>query len=56
MFDRQYQGKEEPKRINLNDLLKRSKEEKAKMKKTNFLVFSVVLSSAALVVAIISFL
>ena len=56
VYDQQYQDKGEPRRINLNDLLKRSKEEKAKMKKTNFLVFSVVLSSAALVVAIISFL
>ena len=56
MFDRQYQGKEEPKRINLNDLLKRSKEEKAKLKKTNVLVFSAVIASASLVVVIISFL
>ena len=55
-LDHQYQGKEEPRRINLNDLLKRSKEEKAKMKKTNVLVFSAVLCSAALVVVIISFL
>ena len=55
-LDRQYQEVEEPRRINLNDLLKRSKEEKAKMKKTNVLVFSAVLCSAALVVLIISYL
>ena len=51
-----YQGEEQTKRINLNDLLKRSKEEKAKMKKTNVLVFSTVFFSAALVVVIISYL
>jgi len=56
VYDQQYQVKGEPRRINLNDLLKRAKEEKAKMKKTNVLVFSAVLSSAALVVVIISFL
>ena len=55
-FDHQYQERDEPRRINLNDLLKRSKEEKAKMKKTNVLVFSAVLCSAALVVLIISYL
>ena len=55
-FDRQYQEREEPKRINLNDLLKRSKEEKEKMKKTNVLVFSTVFFSAVLVVVIISYL
>ena len=55
-FGHEYKGSEEPRRINLNDLLKRSKEEKAKMKKTNVLVFSVVLCSTALVVVIISFL
>jgi len=55
-FGHKYKGSEEPRRINLNDLLKRSKEEKAKMKKTNVLVFSAVLCSAALVVVIISFL
>ena len=55
-FGHEYKGSEEPRRINLNDLLKRSKEEKAKMKKTNVLVFSAVLCSAALVVVIISFL
>ena len=55
-LDRQYQEVEEPRRINLNDLLKRSKEEKAKIKKTNVLVFSAVLSGAALVVVIIGFL
>ena len=55
-FDQQYQERNEPRRINLNDLLKRSKEEKAKMKKTNVLVFSAVLFSAALVIVIISYL
>ena len=55
-LDHQYQEKRESRRINLNDLLKRSKAEKAKMKKTNVLVFSAVLCSAALVVVIISFL
>ncbi len=56
VFDHQFQEREEPRRINLNDLLKRSKEEKSKMKKTNFLVFSAVLVSAGLVVVIISYL
>ena len=56
VLDRQYQEKEEPRRTNLNDLLKRSKAEKAKMKKTNVLVFSAVIASASLVVVIISFL
>ena len=55
-YDHHFQERGEPRRINLNDLLKRSKEEKAKMKKTNVLVFSAVLCSAALVVVIISFL
>ena len=55
-FEHQYQAQEEPKRINLNDLLKRSKQEKAKLKKTNVLVFSAVLFSAALVIVIISYL
>ena len=55
-FDQQYQERSEPRRINLNDLLKRSKEEKAKIKKTNVIVFSAVLCSAALVVVIISYL
>ena len=55
-FDRQYQEREEPRRINLNDLLKRSKEEKEKTKKTNVLVFSAVFFSAVLVVVIISYL
>ena len=55
-FENQYKERDEPRRINLNDLLKRSKEEKAKIKKTNVLVFSAVLSSAALVVLIISYL
>ena len=52
----EYQEREEPKRINLNDLLKRTKLERAKIKKTNVLVFSGVLLSAALVVVMISFL
>ena len=56
VHDHQYHEKEEPRRINLNDLLKRSKAEKAKMKKTNVLVFSAVFFSAALVVLIISYL
>jgi len=56
VLDHQYQEREEPRRINLNDLLKRSKDEKARMKKTNVLVFSAVLSGAVLVVVIISFL
>ena len=56
VLNRQYQEKGEPRRINLNDLLKRSKEEKAKMKKTNVLVFSAVLLSASLVIVIISYL
>lgn len=43
-------------RINLNDLLKRAKEEKAKMKKNNLIIFSGVLLSALFVVVIISFL
>ena len=55
-FGNEYKERKEPRRINLNDLLKRSKAEKAKMKKTNFLVFSAVLCSTALVVVIISFL
>ena len=55
-FDERYQERSEPRRINLNELLKRSKEEKAKMKKTNALVFSAVFFSAALVVVIISYL
>ena len=56
VFEHPYHGSEEPKRINLNDLLKRSKEEKAKMKKTNVLVFSAVFFSAAIVVVIISYM
>ena len=56
VFRHRYQEKEEPKRINLNDLLKRTKDEKSKMNKINFLVFSAVLASAVLVVVIISFL
>ena len=55
-FNHHYQEKEEPRRINLNDLLKRTQEEKAKIKKTNVLVFSAVLASAGLVVVIITFL
>ena len=55
-FNQQYQERSEPRRINLNDLLKRSKEEKAKMKKTNVLVFSAVFFSVVLVVLIISYL
>ena len=55
-FEQEFKEKGEPRRINLNDLLKRSKEEKAKMKKTNVLVFSAVFFSAALVVVIISYL
>tara|TARA_Y100000590_G_C14936625_1_gene719641 strand:- start:237 stop:443 length:207 start_codon:yes stop_codon:yes gene_type:complete len=55
-FDERYQERSEPRRINLNELLKRSKEEKAKMKKTNVLVFSAVFFSAALVVLIINYL
>ena len=38
-FEHEFKGREEPRRTNLNDLLKRSKEEKAKIKKTNVLVF-----------------
>jgi len=55
-FEHEFKGREEPRRTNLNDLLKRSKEEKAKIKKTNVLVFSAVLASAGLVIVIISFL
>ena len=55
-FEHQYKERYEPRIINLNDLLKRSKDEKAKMKKTNVLVFSAVFFSAALVVLIISYL
>ena len=55
-FNQQYQERSESRRINLNDLLKRSKEEKAKMKKTNVLVFSAVFFSVVLVVLIISYL
>ena len=51
-----YRDEEQTKRINLNDLLKRTKLERAKIKKTNVLVFSGVLLSAALVVVMISFL
>ena len=56
VFDHEYQERGEPRRINLNDLLKRSKEERTKIKKTNVLVFSAVLASAGLVIVIISFL
>ena len=56
VYDQQYQDKGEPRRINLNDLLKRSKDEKTKMKKTNILVFSAVFFSAVLVVVVISYL
>ena len=56
VFDRKYQEREEPRRINLNELLKRSKDEKEKVTKTNILVFSVVVFSAALVVIAISYL
>ena len=55
-FEQEFKEKGEPRRINLNDLLKRSKEEKEKTKKTNVLVFSAVFFSAALVVVIISYL
>ena len=55
-FEQEFKEKGEPRRINLNDLLKRSKEEKAKMKRTNVIVFSSVLASAGLVIVIISFL
>ena len=51
-----YQGEEQTKRINLNDLLDRAKEEKKKIKKTNVLIFSGVLFSALFVVLIISYL
>jgi len=56
VFDRKYQEREEPRRINLNELLKRSKDEKEKVKKTNVLVFSAVVFSATLVVIAISYL
>tara|TARA_B100000029_G_scaffold317918_1_gene310358 strand:+ start:425 stop:655 length:231 start_codon:yes stop_codon:yes gene_type:complete len=49
-------SEETSKRINLNDLLHRSREEKAKIKRTNVLVFSGVLFSALLVVIIMSYL
>ena len=49
-------SQETSKRINLNDLLQRAKDEKAKSKKNNILVFSGVFFSAALVVIIISYL
>ena len=55
-FISQYQEREEFRRIDLNDLLKRSKEEKEKIKKNNVIVFSAVFFSAALVVVIISYL
>ena len=45
-LEQEFKEKGEPRRINLNDLLKRSKEEKAKMKKTNVLVFSAVFFSS----------
>ena len=56
VFDRKYQEREEPRRINLNELIKRSKDEKEKVKKTNVLVFSAVVFSATLVVIAISYL
>ena len=56
IYQRGYHEREEPSRIDLNDLLRRSKEEKAKTKKINFLVFSAVVCSAALVIVIISYL
>ena len=49
-------SQETSKRINLNDLLQRAKDEKTKSKKNNILVFSGVFFSAALVVIIISYL
>ena len=55
-FNQGYQEKDESKRINLNDLLQRSKEEKQKMKRTNVLVFSAVLFSASLFILIINYL
>ena len=55
-IEHQLHTEEAPKRINLNDLIKRSKEEKSKLKKTNVLIFSAVLFSTALVVVIISYL
>ena len=55
-FGNEYKERKEPRRINLNDLLKRSKDEKTKMKKTNILVFSAVFFSAVLVVVVISYL
>ena len=49
-------SQETSKRINLNHLLQRAKDEKKKIKKNNILVFSGVFFSAALVVIIISYL
>ena len=51
-----FEEKNHETRINLNDLLKRAKEEKNKTKKINMLVFSGVLFSALLVIVIISYL
>ena len=51
-----FQEGKQSRRINLNELLQRAKEEKMKMKKTNLLIFSGVLFSAALVIVIVSFL
>tara|TARA_B100001750_G_scaffold168660_1_gene137102 strand:+ start:347 stop:553 length:207 start_codon:yes stop_codon:yes gene_type:complete len=51
-----YRDEEQTKRINLNDLLDRAKEEKKKVKKTNVLIFSGVLFSALFVVFAITYL
>ena len=51
-----YRAEEQTKRINLNDLLDRAKEERKKVKKTNVLIFSGVLFSALFVVLAISYL
>tara|TARA_B100001123_G_scaffold47945_1_gene48634 strand:+ start:322 stop:528 length:207 start_codon:yes stop_codon:yes gene_type:complete len=51
-----YRDEEQTKRINLNDLLDRAKEEKKKVKKTNVLIFSGVLFSALFVVLAITYL
>lgn len=56
VYEHDFHEKEEPGRINLNDLLKRSKDEKAKIRKTNIIVLSAVFCSAALVVVIITYL
>ena len=51
-----FQEGKQSRRINLNELLQRAKDEKIKIKRTNLFIFSGVLFSAALVIVIVSFL